>query len=117
MWPSINTDVRRWARSCLQCQGSKVHKYTHAPTGSFIPQDAHFAHVHIDIIGPLPTSKGYTHLLTAVDRFTRWPEAIQLTNTSTETVAHGFLLGWIARFGVPVRITGVASLSQMTGIV
>ena len=56
-------------------------------------------------MGPLPTSKGYTHLLTAVDRFTRWPEAIPLTDTSTETVAHGFLLGWVACFGVPASIT------------
>ena len=32
-----------------------------------------FCHVHIDIVGPLPTSKGYTHLLTLVDHFTHWP--------------------------------------------
>ena len=24
VWPSINADVRKWARSCLQCQRSKV---------------------------------------------------------------------------------------------
>ena len=70
---------------------------------SFTPPDAHFAHVHIDIVRPLPTSRGYPHLLTAVDCFTRWPEAIPLTDTSTETV--GFLLGWIARFSVPTSIT------------
>ena len=27
---------------------------------------------------PLPTYKGYTYLLTAVDHFTRWPEALSL---------------------------------------
>ena len=40
-----------------------------------------------------------------MDRFTRWPEAIPLTNTSTETVAQAFLFGWIARFGVPSSLT------------
>ena len=73
--------------------------------GSFTPPDARFAHVHIDIVGPLPTAKGYTHLLTAVDRFTHWPVAIPLVDTTTETAAHGFLLGWVAHFGVPATIT------------
>jgi len=25
VWPGINADVRKWARSCLQCQRAKVH--------------------------------------------------------------------------------------------
>ena len=105
VWPSINKDVRQWTRSCLQCQRSKVQRHTHTPAGSFTPPDARFTLVHNDIVGPLPTSNGYTHLLTAVNRFTRWPEAIPLMDTSTKTVAHTFLLGWVARFRVPTTIT------------
>ena len=40
-----------------------------------------------------------------MDQFTRWPEVIPLRDTTTETVIHGFLLGWVARFGVPSTIT------------
>ena len=105
IWPNINADVRRWTRSCVQCQRSKVHRHTVTPMGSFSPPDARFNHVHIDIVGPLPPAKGNTHLLTCVDRFTRWPEVIPLSDTSTETVAQAFLLGWIARFGVPTTLT------------
>ena len=74
--------------------------------GAFIspPQPKHQAFWDVEV-GPLPPTKGYTHLLTCVDRFTRWPEAIPLINTSTETVAHAFLMGWIAWFGVPTTIT------------
>ena len=25
VWPGINTDVRRWTRTCIQCQRAKIH--------------------------------------------------------------------------------------------
>ena len=56
-------------------------------------------------MGPLPQSKGYTYLLTVIDRFTRWPEAIPLANITAEAVAEAFLLGWVARFGTPNSVT------------
>ena len=46
-----------------------------SPIGRFRPPDSRFAHVHVDVVGPLPTVNGQTHLLTCVDRFTRWAEA------------------------------------------
>ena len=105
VWPSMNKDVRHWTRTCQACQRAKVQFHTTLPIGRFHPPDARFDHVHVDLVGPLPPVHGYTHLLTCVDRFTRWPEAIPLTNTSTETVAQAFLFGWIARFGVPSSLT------------
>ena len=104
-WPKINADVRQWTRTCIACQRSKVHTHTVSPVAQFRPLDARFDHIHIDLVGPLPPVQGYTHLSTCVDRFTCWPEAIPLSNTSTETVVQAFLSGWIARFGVPSTIT------------
>ena len=62
-------------------------------------------HVHIDIVGPLPYSDCFKDLLTCVDRFTRWPEAIPLLDIRTKTVADAFFNGWVARFGTPATIT------------
>ena len=105
VWLGINKDVWEWTRACLQCQRAKVHHHTTTPTGHFPPPDARFSHVHIDLVGPLPPSKGFTYLVTCMDCFTRWPEAIPLPDITAPTVAHAFVSGWIARFGVPSTIT------------
>ena len=67
--------------------------------------DSRFDNIHIDIVGPLPPSRGYTHLLTCIDRFTRWPEAIPIFNASAESVAQAFMTTWISRFGIPSTVT------------
>lgn len=64
-----------------------------------------FHHVHLDIIRPFHRSRGCTHLLTCVDRYTRWLEGVPIPDTTAPTVTHVFVTIWIARFGSPASIT------------
>lgn len=105
VWPGLNRDIGQWARACIACQTAKVQRHVVTPPDSIPVPGARFEHVHIDLVGPLPPSQGFTHLLTVVDRFTRWPEAIPLSDTSAATCASSFIAHWVARFGVPRDIT------------
>lgn len=69
-----------WAGTCVVCQHSKVHRHTKAPLVQFLVPERTFNHVNMDLVGPLPPSWGYTHLLTMVDRIIRWPEAMPLSS-------------------------------------
>ena len=100
----MNIDIRNWARSCLQCQRSKI-RHTATPLSTFATPDARFDKIHIDIVGPLPPSHGFSYILTCIDRFTRWPEAIPLADITAETVARAFTSGWVARFGIPSTVS------------
>ena len=103
VWPRINVDVSQWACSCLQCQRTKMQQHIVTSPGTFASPDARFDHIHIDRWDPCPP--GYSYLLTCVDRFTRWPEAILLPDITALMVTQAFVSGWVAHFGTPATNT------------
>lgn len=104
-WHGINKEVRLWAQQCIECQRSKIHRHVKAPLEYFAVPNIRFSHIHVDIVGPLPESRGAKYLFTIVDRYTRWPEAIPMNEATTVSCARAISFHWIARFGVPSLIT------------
>lgn len=104
-WPRMASDINKWVRTCLSCQTSKVTRHTKSEFQQFAPENERFKHIHMDLVGPLPPSKGFSYILTTVDRFTRWPEAIPIPDMKTTTIVKAFIDNYVSRFGVPLEIT------------
>ncbi|KAJ2937341.1 hypothetical protein O0L34_g19224 [Tuta absoluta] len=103
-WPAMNRDIGVWAKTCIPCQRVKVNRHSATPLGEF-PQSQRFEHCHIDVVGPLPLSNECRYIVTMIDRFTGWPEAVPVREITAEVIAKALFDTWIARFGCPLRIT------------
>jgi hypothetical protein len=69
-----------------------------------IPVTWPFAVWGLDIVGPLQKAPGgYTHLLVAIDKFSKWVEVRTITNLRAEE-AVSFFTDIVYRFGVPNSI-------------
>ena len=105
IWDSIASDVKTWATACIPCQKAKIVRHTETGFGKFTQPNRRFGHIHVDIVGPLPTSQGYRYLFTTIDRSTRWPEAVPMVDASTDSCVSALIDAWISRFGLPENIT------------
>jgi len=106
VWRGCAADAARWCRDCQTCQRGKVTRQPAAATQSIPVPERRFTHLHVDLVGPLPTSAdGFKYLFTIIDRSTRWVEAIPVKNMEAATIADALVAGWVSRFGVPAVIT------------
>ncbi|KAG8189090.1 hypothetical protein JTE90_028634 [Oedothorax gibbosus] len=101
----MGRDIAEWCKACLECQKNKIHRHTKSAIGDYPFPSCRFSHINVDVVGPLPTSCGFSYVLTCVDRFSRWPEAFPMVDQTAATIAETFFAGWISRFGVPECIS------------
>jgi hypothetical protein len=76
-------------------------QHVKAPLGSSNVPSECFCHVHIDLVGTVPVSSGFLCSVTAIERYTRLPEALPLSGKTADAVPKAFLSVWVARFGCP----------------
>ena len=104
VWPNLSKDVGRWVNACSNCQKSKITRHNSTYYQSFAKPSGKFQVVHVDIVGPLPSCQEFSYILTAVDRFSRWPAAVPLKGITSKECAEAFLQGWIQNYGTPLTI-------------
>jgi transposase InsO family protein len=107
VWHGCASDVSGWCRDCETCQRGKVTRQPAAAATQSIPvPERRFTHLHVDLVGPLPTSaEGFKYLFTIIDRSTRLVEAIPVKNMEAATITDALVAGWVSRFGVSAVIT------------
>ena len=90
-----------------KCEGCQFYSnISHKPASALktIPLVWPFAVWELDMVGPYKTSRsGFTHLLVAVGKFTKWVEANPIKNLDSRT-AIGFIRELIFRYEVPHSI-------------
>ena len=114
--PGLAKNVGLWLRSWLRCQQSKVQTHVRSPVPSIPVPGGRFFHVHLDLVGPFPSSQGFSYILTMIDRTSRWPEAVPLSSITAEACAWTFIATWVSRFGVPALLTSDRG-AQLTSLV
>jgi transposase InsO family protein len=103
-WPTAVADTTRIVRSCQGCQF--YARQTHLPAQALqtIPITWPFAVWGLDLVGPLQKAPGgFSHLLVAIDKFSKWIEVRPLTSIRSEQIV-AFFTNIIHRFGVPNSI-------------
>jgi ribonuclease HI len=103
-WLTAVADATRIVRACQGCQF--YARQTHMPAQALqtIPITWPFAVWGLDLVGPLQKAPGgYTHLLAAIDKFSKWIEVRPLNNIRSEQ-AVAFFTNIIHRFRVPNSI-------------
>ena len=105
-WYAMKKDVRIYIQKCLACEEHKrAGRKAKFPLSHYVvgyPLDR----VGMDILGPFPiTGRGNKYVLVIGDYFTKWMEAYALPDQTAETVATRFVNEFVARLGVPLKMT------------
>src|SRR4051812_23690514 len=100
-WPDALKDAKHIVDHCNGCQFYANQPHKPSSELKTIPLAWPFATWGMDMVGPLRTGKyGFTHILVAVDKFTKWIEEKPI-KVLDSAITVNFMQGIIHRFGVP----------------
>jgi hypothetical protein len=103
-WPMAQKDAKQLLKHCNGCQRFSKHRHTPAVALKTIPLTWPFAVWGLDMVGPFKTAPGgLTHLLVAVDKFTKWIKAKPVKKLDGSSTIK-FFNEIITRYGVPHSI-------------
>ena len=104
-WPSWSSDLDQFLRLCPEC--CQYHRGKVRPQAELqMPLVGEpWERVSVDITGPHPrSSRGRRFILTLVDHFSKWAEAIPLASHTAPVVARALVEHVFTRFGAPKQL-------------
>jgi len=95
-----------WIKTCDGCQRAKTVNHPRKAKFKSLPVVDVFDRIHIDFLGPLPTSRegGFKHLLVVVDSTSLYPAIYPTKTTSATDVAEVLYSNYFCTFGTPLSI-------------
>jgi hypothetical protein len=103
-WLTALRDADLLVKHCNGCQRFSKHRHTLAAALKTIPLTWSFAIWGLNTVGPFKTAPvGLTHLLVAVDKFTKWIKAKAIKKLNGSSTIK-FFKEIIVRYGVPHNI-------------
>jgi ribonuclease HI/transposase InsO family protein len=103
-WPTAKSDAAELVQRCEACQYLSKQQHLPAQQLQTIPVTWPFACWGLDMIGPFKKDQGgYTHVLVAIDKFTKWIEYKPITSLTSDKAVE-FIQDIIFRFRIPNSI-------------
>jgi transposase InsO family protein len=98
----MDKEIEIYVQQCESCARLKGDRHPTAPLGELPETTAPFELTSIDICGPYPeTKKGNKYLLTFIDHFSLYPEAIPIPRQDAPTVSRALVTEIFSRLGCP----------------
>jgi len=104
-WPTWSSDLDTFLKACVPC--ARYHRGKIPRQATLQPSlvGEVWDRVSVDITGPHPSSsRSNKYILTLVDHFSKWAEAIPLRNHTAPAVARALMTHVFSRFGAPRQL-------------
>ena len=99
---NLSTEIRKHLDQCEPCLEHRSGRNTKVPLHYYPIEAKPFGTVHMDILGPLPTTqRGMKYIIVYVDRFTRYTIIDSLRDRTTQSVAESLLRSVIKEHTTP----------------
>ena len=102
-WPGMSSDIEKHIKECVPCQQNKPwSRPKRIPLKPLPATHTPNARVHIDLFGPLKTSRtGKRWILVATCAFSKYVELAAIPSKEAEIVARAIYDIWISRYSAP----------------
>jgi len=106
-WPSMENDITTYVKGCESCQRNKIiHQKRRTELRPHDIPDQPWESISVDLIGPIPESKGHNAILAVIDRYSKM---IRLILTTTELTSSDLVTIYRDQIwklhGLPKKIT------------